>query len=129
MSRISKSQRISLWLERLNRFSQANQSVAEFCSDEGISTASLYRWKQRLSPSVDRPKAIRIQSPALTRSNFAEVSIAPAFSAPTQVHLPHGVTIELGSDQAIAASVVGQVLLHCLAAAIPAASSSKASSC
>jgi len=37
MPRLCKSERLSLWLERLTRFYNSGQSVAEFCLSENIS--------------------------------------------------------------------------------------------
>lgn len=36
------------WVERIDRFERTNQSVAQFCAAEGVSTASFYQWRRRL---------------------------------------------------------------------------------
>jgi len=126
MARVSKSSRIQLWLDRLSRFSQADQSVAEFCSWEDISAASFYQWKRRLSPTIEIPKSSR-QRWASSTSSFTELTVASASSSATTIRLPGGAAIELGSEQATVASVVSQVLNHCLPKAeLPP---SEASSC
>lgn len=48
------------WRERLRRFEAAGQSVARFCARERVSTASFYRWRQRLeNESLDVGGAFR----------------------------------------------------------------------
>jgi transposase len=37
------------WVERLARFDSAGLSTAQFCAAEGVSLASFYLWKRRLS--------------------------------------------------------------------------------
>lgn len=39
----------SAWRERLQRFSASNLTVVRFCEREGVSTASFYQWRRRLS--------------------------------------------------------------------------------
>ena len=42
---MNKSARIAnrqAWIERLKRFAQANQTVAQFCQIEGVSVPSFY---------------------------------------------------------------------------------------
>ncbi len=109
---ISKPERIALWLERLNRFSQSNQSVASFCKTEGISAPSFYQWKRRLQPSVDIAKAGQGVTASLStkaRTSFAEVEIRPATDA-FRVSLPGNVTLELGGRLDAVATVVREVL-------------------
>jgi transposase len=38
-----------LWMDRLQRFRSADQTVAEFCSAEGVSAPTFYQWKRRLA--------------------------------------------------------------------------------
>ena len=52
MPRISKSERIELWLDRLQRHSQTNQTIAQFCAVEGVSAPSFYQWKRRLETKL-----------------------------------------------------------------------------
>jgi len=113
MARVSKSSRIQLWLDRLSRFAQADQSVAEFCLAEGISAPSFYQWKRRLSPTVEIPKASRQRSASSTAS-FTELTVSSGSSSATTILLPGGAAIELGSEQATVTRVVNQVLNHCL---------------
>ena len=49
MPRISRSDRVELWLDRLQRHSQSAQTIAQFCAAEGFSAPSFYQWKRRLA--------------------------------------------------------------------------------
>ena len=41
------------WQERLGRYESSGLSAAEFCREEGVSTASLYSWRRRLPRFVE----------------------------------------------------------------------------
>lgn len=129
MHDVSQPTGVSMWLSRLNRFSNSNQSVSDFCSCENISLSSFYKWKRRLSPTVDRASSSRNLMAKSSRSNFTELAIGPNNIATTQIQLPKGVVIELGSEQATVASVVATVLLHCLPPTESVSRSSQAKSC
>ena len=50
---MNKSARIAnrqAWIQRLDRFKQANQTVAQFCQTEGVSVPSFYQWRNKLKP-------------------------------------------------------------------------------
>lgn len=36
------------WADRIDRFEQAGQSVAQFCATECVSPASFYQWRRKL---------------------------------------------------------------------------------
>jgi hypothetical protein len=66
------------WVERLARYSASGQTVAEFCSDEGVSTPSFYLWKRKLAeptplvpiqltPSPDTVLELVLRSGAILR--------------------------------------------------------------
>jgi hypothetical protein len=124
MSRISKTERIKLWLERLDRQRSSGESIARFCADEGISAPSFYQWKRRLTPSIaSAGKAQTTRRPnskptgsaktALSKPAFSEVQIVEQRS-PAIVLLPCGISIQLGCDLQIAGSIVDRVLRHSL---------------
>jgi len=50
---MSKTPRIQLWLDRLRRHAASQLTVVDFCRLDQISVASFYKWKLRLSQSVD----------------------------------------------------------------------------
>ncbi len=39
---------LSSWREVMRRFDAAGKSVQAFCANEGLSTTSFYRWRERL---------------------------------------------------------------------------------
>ena len=103
MPRISQSQRIQLWRDRLQRFSRANQTVAAFCSSEGFSVQAFYQWKRRLQfANQSTPKDSTVQ-PQL--GSFAELAVVASPPVPIRVLLPGNVKIELG-DQLEAVAVI-----------------------
>ena len=118
MSRISKSERIALWLDRLNRYACSELTVAEFCQLEQISSASFYHWRRRLSPQVKSPSQPQGNfqvSHAASRSAagqppFAELLVNSATSA--QAMLPGGITISLGTQPEIVSLIVDRLLQH-----------------
>ena len=61
------------WTERLHRFEESQQTVAEFCKAEGVSEASFYQWKRRLgraTRSKTLPAPRRSQASARPRPSF-----------------------------------------------------------
>ena len=115
MSRFSKSERIRSWLDRLNRFASSGQSVASFCQSEGISAPSFYQWKRRLAPSIDPPNPPRrsaAQNVDRLPRGFAELVVTDRAAAGATISLPGNILIQLGDHQAIAATIVQQVLQH-----------------
>jgi hypothetical protein len=112
MSRMTKTDRIQFWLDRLNRQAASQQTVAVFCGHEEISVPSFYQWKRRLAPRVDSPperrKTKRGASP-----RFTELVVGSA-SASAQASLPGGITISLGTQPEIASLIVDRLLQHAL---------------
>jgi hypothetical protein len=47
-----------LWVERLERFRRANQTVAQFCAAEGVSEPSFYVWKRTLAHEANAPDPV-----------------------------------------------------------------------
>jgi hypothetical protein len=115
MPRESKSDRIKSWLDRLNRFSQSDQTVAEFCAAESVSAPSFYQWKHRLSPLVVEPKLPRKprkRRAKKPRTAFAQLAVFDRPATAASISLPGGITIELGTRQDANAMIVEQVLRH-----------------
>lgn len=124
MSRLSKTERIELWLDRLNRQASSLESVAAFCEREQISCQSFYSWKRRLSPRVEVPRKNRTAAsgqrqpsgPANSlggQSGFAELVVASSAEA-AQVQLPGGIRISLGTRHDVVAVVVDRLVQSCL---------------
>jgi hypothetical protein len=53
------------WVERLQRFAQADLTVVAFCQLEGVSTQAFYYWKHQLQPqtptSTDTPRFLPVR--------------------------------------------------------------------
>lgn len=49
MRKVVDEAKRKLWRERLARFAGSDQSVATFCSAEGISVPTFYEWKRKLA--------------------------------------------------------------------------------
>ena len=113
MSRISKSDRIQLWLDRLSRFSAMNRSVADFCAAEECLVASFYQWRRRLSPQVRQPRRSQAgrQRPR-SASAFAELALVNPLALAAAIELPNGVEIKLGSEASTVRVIVAEVLKH-----------------
>ena len=122
MPLLPKSERIQMWLDRLNRFAESQLTAAEFCHREQISLPSFYQWKRRLSPRVNRPRQSRNR-----RSNsrpvrpgtcsadgtegFTELLVKP-ISSSAHARLPNGITIALGDQPEVAQLIVDRLLRH-----------------
>jgi len=96
MTRRSRSATGQLWADRIDRFEQSDQTVAQFCAQEGFSQASLYHWRRKLRP---------IDPAQQTSTAFVPVKLpaplhqepAPLTQAATtlSVELPGGVRVRL----------------------------------
>ena len=49
MARSSDSPKVVAWRRRVRRFGRSGLTVVRFCEEEGVSTASFYRWRNRLA--------------------------------------------------------------------------------
>lgn len=76
------------WRTRLERFSHADMTVADFCAAEGVSVASFYQWRRKLEAdaSVDTPalKFVPLDLPAVSK---------PSATTVMRVDLPGGVRV------------------------------------
>ena len=50
---MTRSETANLWMERLQRFKQAQMTVAQYCAAEGVSQPSFYNWKRKLRSRRD----------------------------------------------------------------------------
>jgi len=106
MPRGSNPIKVQQWTERLVRFDQSSQTVAQFCQNEGVSQPSFYQWKKKLADPNKRPSSTRESSPVAFQA--LEVTSLPLSA--TTVRLANGVEIELGGDLRIVQAVVKQLL-------------------
>ncbi len=132
MSRMTKPERIQLWLDRLNRHAASQLTVAEFCQREQISLPSFYQWKRRLSPRIESATRLRMSrqphaslgNPAIAgQQGFTELVIK-ASQTTACVSLPGDITILLGTQPEIASLIVDRLLQHAANLAV-----NKAASC
>ena len=104
-----------MWRERLGRFRQRDLTVADFCEDEGVSTASFYVWRRRLRGgevgSRDTGHLPRPSQQAL----FVPVAVRPVVTE-LRIDVADGVVIRLPLD------ADERLLRACLRAAVDATS-------
>ena len=120
MPRESKADRIKSWLDRLNCFSQSDQTVAEFCAAECVSVPSFYQWKRRLSPLVVEPRQPRKRKPSKPekrrakkpRPAFTQLTVVDRQAMSASISLPGCITIELGTHPDAIVTILEQVLRH-----------------
>jgi len=97
----SSSKRVE-WRKRLGQYRGSGLTVAGFCEQEGISTASFYAWRKRLRAPRKAGKD--------GRPGFASVRLTPP-GTPMSIHLPGGVRVEVPTENLEAVrAVVGEVL-------------------
>lgn len=80
------------WWERLvSLYDSSNLTVAAFCKQHDISTASFYAWRRKLRDAA---------TPAVAQtSSFIAVELSPTTGRPIEVHLPGGVRLEVPSGE------------------------------
>jgi hypothetical protein len=105
MARQQQTERETYWQDLIDRQRASQQSIAEFCQDEGVSTASFYVWRRRLQ-SCCRPVPSQRPRPALV-----PVRIVPEPSLAREaviVEWPGGIVLRIatGCDEAILRTVV-----------------------
>lgn len=89
MSRFPNPQRLALWQERLTRFAATDQTVAEFCRREGVSTPSFYQWKKKLGK-----KKLARQAPP----PFVPLTLSMPRQQATTLTLPGGASLDLPAE-------------------------------
>ncbi|MEX0794368.1 MAG: transposase [Pirellulaceae bacterium] len=104
MIRDNTSEAAMVWADRLDRFDQAELTVAEFCRNEDVSQASYYYWRRKIrgTTKTDHPP-LRESTSAQSRrtagklEGFLPVTLAaPPSSSPATVmavDLPGGIRI------------------------------------
>lgn len=83
------------WNDRLTRFQQQHQTVAEFCRLEGVSTASFYQWKKKLDLAQPKTKQ---HAPRKRQASFATVQIKYPGTTNVVAELPGGTRLVLPAD-------------------------------
>ncbi len=113
-----------LWRRRIARQRRGSLSVAAFCEQEHVSTASFYAWKRKLdgrgssqTAAVTRPPSARSTSAAgttvsrKTGSPFVQVPLAAAPASPwIEIVLAEGAVVRLPQQNLAALQTVLQSL-------------------
>ncbi len=103
------------WIDRLKRFGDSGQTVAEFCESEGVSHPSYYYWNKKLGTGKraggDKTKRRRKNRPA-----FKAVQLTPSIDLQqsTTIRLTAGVEIELGNNLQVVDQVIQSVVKQVL---------------
>ena len=58
MANRSRTATRQAWADRIDRFEQAGQTVAQFCAAEGVSPASFYQWRRKLRSDDPVPQPL-----------------------------------------------------------------------
>lgn len=92
--RLSKQE----WSEVMRRFEGAGATVKRFCTQEGLSTQSFYRWRDRLDGdggvrAPTPPTSALIRQPRSEADSFIELGELPGAAAPA--HLATGLELRL----------------------------------
>jgi transposase-like protein len=82
------SRKVYEWQRRMARFRETQQSVVEFCRQEGVSAPSFYQWRKRLA---QRPR------PAEAGTGFRPVRLVS--SAAVAVQLPGGTQLHVPTSE------------------------------
>ena len=107
MAGSSDSPKVVAWRRRVRRFECSGLTVVRFCGDEGVSTASFYRWRKRLAER--RPGT---RNGGVAPAAFRPVRVTTA-EAPISIQLPGGVRVEVPAENLDAVrAVLGELLRH-----------------
>ena len=96
------------WRELLELFEGSSFTVADFCRQQGVSTASFYAWRRRLAgaegsqspkPNESRAATSRAAGPAFLPVHVASTQAGAGEGARVLVHLPGGVRVEVPAGQ------------------------------
>jgi hypothetical protein len=82
-----------LWRQRLRRQSITGLSVAAFCSREGVTLASFYYWKRRLSAPREPTSRPALFVPVRVQDGPHE--FRPRVACGVEIELPHRVRLRL----------------------------------
>jgi transposase-like protein len=88
------SPKVREWRRRMARFREAQQSVAEFCRQEGVSAPSFYQWRKRLA---QRSRPAAGTNGRLVAAGFRPVQLVG--SAAVAVQLPGGTQLQVPTSE------------------------------
>ena len=99
---LNRQEKIAVWSERIASCRSSGISVRAWCEENGISTASYYKWQKKLF-------CLTVQS----APQFAEVCVAPAARISTTVRMGDiSVDIHSGADEETTAMLL-RILQSC----------------
>ena len=99
---LNSQEKISVWSERISACRSSGISVRAWCEENGISTASYYKWQKKL-----------FHLAAQSSPQFAEVCVAPTAKISATVHLGNiSVDIHSGADAETTAMLL-RILQSC----------------
>ena len=101
------SSKVVAWRRRMGRFGRSGMTVLLFCEEEGVSTASFYRWRKRLG---DRQAATPTNGVEETPV-FQAVRVTGA-ETPILIQLPGGVRLEVPAENLDAVGALISELLR-----------------
>jgi len=108
MGRAAKRGLASAWERRITRQRRSRLSITEFCSQEGVSSASFYAWRRRLrrgelaGPPSRLFVPVELPTPAITAGGV-------------RIELPGGAVLSLPADAPI------ELVTAAIRAAMPSA--------
>lgn len=88
MTNRSRAATRQAWAERIDRFEQTGQTVAQFCAAEGVSAACFYQWRRKLRSAAPAAQPLAGFLPVKLQSN-PQAQPATVMS----IELPGGVRI------------------------------------
>lgn len=95
MGRVANEALALTWRRRIAKQRRSHLSIAEFCSQEGVSPKSFYAWRRRLGEDDSGVSPSRL---------FVPVEL-PASTTPAggvRIELPRGAVLTLPADAAVA---------------------------
>ena len=116
MARVSDSGKAVDWRRRVRRFGCSGMTVVRFCRKEGVSTASFYRWRNRLAqrgrlaPNADAQSST---TTGLEQTPMFQPVRVTGVAAAISIRLPGGARVEVPAENLDAVRVVlGELLRH-----------------
>jgi len=116
MSRKPDVAKREAWQRRLRAFDNGRMTGAEFCSQEGVSVATFYKWRRKWGQSLARESQSTPRQPAPAREasvsgmNFVPVEIVGLSSL--EVLLPSGTKLQIPCHEREAIRTVIAALLN-----------------
>src|SRR5690554_3056243 len=95
MARFPNPQLAQQWRQRLDRFAESDLTIAEFCQLEGVSKASFYHWRRKLT------NAKQSGAPTFVPINLPTADLQRSLPSSIEVILPGGARINLPAGWAL----------------------------